>query len=156
MKKKELFDRTISILVKAYMDGTLLHGNCYACAVGNLVAGHMGYGYVHNEIINEPVWNCEPNKKYNPRGTWFGLLNEAKHMSEKEIERANEQIAITGYTLKGISYIEHCFENPDEIDYLSSDNDGYFGLMSVCDALMQIHQCNETEITEAKQLFVKV
>jgi len=43
MKNKKLFDKTISILVNAYLKGTLIHGDSCACAVGNLIAGHNNY-----------------------------------------------------------------------------------------------------------------
>ncbi len=40
MKNKSLYDKTVSILVDAYMNDTLQHGNCFACAVGNIVAAN--------------------------------------------------------------------------------------------------------------------
>ena len=67
---------------------------------------------------------------------------------------ANEQISITGYNLEQITAIEYSFENPQAVEYISDDVDGYFGLMAVCDTLMQIHSANEAEIAEAKQLFL--
>lgn len=42
MKRPELYQKTVDILVKAYFDDTLQHGNCYACAVGNIIAGNCG------------------------------------------------------------------------------------------------------------------
>jgi hypothetical protein len=42
MIKEPLYHKTIGILVDAYFDDTLQHGNCSACAVGNLVAAAKG------------------------------------------------------------------------------------------------------------------
>lgn len=41
MKNKEQFDNSIKVLVKAYLEGTLLHLEVCACAVGNLIADGM-------------------------------------------------------------------------------------------------------------------
>src|SRR5258706_8814339 len=42
MKNELLYNKTINILKEAYFNNTLQHNNCYACAVGNIIAGNMG------------------------------------------------------------------------------------------------------------------
>lgn len=54
MKNKELFDKTIGILVNAYLNDTLENANCHACAVGNLVATNCGYEMIQSE--NGCMW----------------------------------------------------------------------------------------------------
>jgi len=44
--KAASFENTVDILVKAYINDTLEHNNCYACAVGNIVAHNMGERFV--------------------------------------------------------------------------------------------------------------
>lgn len=36
------FNHSVNVLVKAYLNNTLAHSTCYACAVGNLVADGIG------------------------------------------------------------------------------------------------------------------
>jgi hypothetical protein len=39
------FNHTVNVLVKAYLNDTLRHNNCYACAVGNMIASANGFKY---------------------------------------------------------------------------------------------------------------
>ena len=43
---KATFENSVSVLVRAYMNDTLIHGNCFACAVGNLIVDANKYTYV--------------------------------------------------------------------------------------------------------------
>lgn len=151
MKNKELFDKTIGILVKAYFDNTLMHGTCYACAVGNLVCAGMGYKL--GGMKQRGQWNGGHAGPY-----WNNVFvtNPSTMLQIFDIDanegRAKRQIDSTGYSAKELASIEFAFETApfgnNESDYM------FNGLMAVCDALMQIHEANETEIAEAKALFV--
>lgn len=155
MKNKELFDRTIAILVKAYQQDTLMHTNCYACAVGNIVAGNMNIGYEKcNNVQYRITWDTEGGG-YMPQNTWLKLFNSGPHNQPTELQRklATEQINSTGYTIEQLKKIEEVFENECQDD--DDDFDGYKGLMAVVDILMKIHKAAAKEITEAKSLFIK-
>ncbi len=158
MKNQELFDRTISILVKAYFNDTLQHQYCACCAVGNLVAANMGYSVQKKSNVFSgyitPCWTeCTFNG--NLKTTDINELSTA----------AQIQINATGYTPYEIHIIEKAFEsvimNEDRkvlMAYKLNNMDEKWqvnGLMAVCDALMQIHEATPTEIQQAKSLFTK-
>jgi len=151
MKNQELFNKTISILVKAYIEDTLIHSNCHACAVGNLVAANMGYSYKANPVLpferDWPViWGHEEN--YSTLSTWYGVLR-----NRSESERGEIEINSTGYSKKELSLIEAAFESVDDCE--TKEKMMFDGLMAVCDSLMTIHEANESEIKEAKELFIQ-
>lgn len=144
MKNKELFDRTISILVKAYLNDTLRHGSCMACACGNLIAANNGY------IIGSSQWN---------EGTavWFNcIVLRGKFDSKETKQTAILQAKSTGYSIKNFKAIEKAFEGARIDKFKQSDRNMYAGLMAVVDVLQTIHNATSVEAAEAKSLFVKV
>ncbi len=141
MKNKELFDRTVSILVKAYLHETLQHADACACAVGNLV---MACG--------------EYEKGFND--DWFRCTHRGGIFGDNYYGEAKRQIDCTGYSPQEIASIEHVFENNHHVivgDNIVEDEDGYLGLMAVVDCLMEIHECKDEKVKEeTKAMFVKV
>lgn len=131
MKNKDLFNKTIGILVNAYMNNTLAHGSCMACAVGNLI---------FNNGQNHFSWMQT-------------VMNFRGRVKSDKDNAIIEKMEKTGYSLKQLSDIENAFNkgtgNMKDGDYNLN------GLMAVCDTLMQIHEATTKEITEAKQLFLK-
>ena len=156
MKNPELFHKTISILVKAYQKGTLIHGSCHACAVGNLVA-HC----TNREVIivdpdfKEAAWSYGGLPRWNSVFMTSSLAgqNIREYYYEGEAKR---EIDSTGYSLYELAKIEKAFESVEvEIEQENSDQHQFDGLMSVVDALMEIHEATKEEAEEAKLLFVK-
>lgn len=144
MKNPELFHKTISILVKAYQNETLRHGNCRACAVGNLVKANFPYCDMNTSFGWPSVFCTDGFGQYKNMNSYKGA--------------AKEQIDSTGYSVKELALIESAFEGveePCEANEYNSDQHQFDGLMSVVDALMIIHEANEEEVKEAKRLFVK-
>lgn len=147
MKNKELFDRTVKILVNAYLNNSLVHNNCCACAVGNIIAANMEIKY-------------DPYLKWVGRQLAWSKVFVTMPFKTDQIQRpwayagsAKEQIDATGYTWQELSIIESAFESaPRGID---SEERMYYGLMAVVDALCQIHQLNEETKKATKELFVK-
>lgn len=142
MKNKELFDRTIGILVKAYHSGELDYGDCAKCAVGSLVFAANPY---YNTYTEKTKWG---------RSVVFGTGK----LTGADEENAED----TGYSLVELAVIEKAFyegvslfENATDKPPLSEDEENFNGLMSVVDCLMEIHEANTAEVTEAKSLFVK-
>jgi hypothetical protein len=138
MYTKEQFHETVGILVRAYMNDTLEHAECGACAVGNIIAAKSP------ELYNE-----------NP-AAWY-------HPLERERPLAKKQLASTGYAFEDVMKIEKAFETCPIPDRLKNtwgnwkDPEWMFnGLMAVVDVLCEIHGMNETEKQESKALFVKV
>lgn len=139
MKKQELFNHTIDILVRAYQNGTLEHANCCACAVGNIIAANCGY-----EFDKKKAWPTLNWKDKSYPNNWFKIINGDRiNKDDRNIGQA--MIEKTGYSIKELAKIERIFENAKYFD-----EDGYRGLMKVVDVLMEIHECNE-KIVENKQ-----
>jgi hypothetical protein len=146
MKNKELFDKTISILVKAYMNDTLKHGECAYCVVGNLIhAG--GYNFDYDPFgENDTQWLRYLENTFKKTG------NGWKHSNLNPII-AIEQLSYVGYSHKDLFRIEKAFERCG----ISKDEDQHMlnGLMAVVNLLQEIHEVEEEEIKTAKLLFVK-
>lgn len=162
MKNKELFEKTISILVEAYLNGTLVKGNCQACAVGNIVAGNNDWNYITEDLVEEDFhWDCVPHIDM-IMGDWdieeikysyaqwynvFGTFSQKPFTKpENYIGGAKEQIDSTGYTWQELAEIEKAFEQSVDM---------YSGLMNVVEVLGEIHQVDEKIIEENKLMFVK-
>lgn len=147
MKNQELFDKTVSILVKAYQDGTLEHRECSACAVGNILgSGDWGKAfcteYSFSDLSDAPIL------KYNGTHIQRGDLGRAFLP-----ELTHVKIARSGYSYEELSDIEWAFETVDRGD--SADEYMFNGLMSVIDTLMVIHSATPQEAESAKLQFVK-
>lgn len=127
MKNEQLYYKTVNTLAKAYLEGTLEHHNCSACAVGNLVGGKQEWysslqSYRHNLYIPQVIDE-------------IGIL----------------QIEETGYTIEEIDRIEKVFEREGSFirnPYGDCDKDGFLGLMAVVDVLDGIHGNTDVSITE--------
>ncbi len=133
---KERFDKTVAILVKAYLNDTLEHGNPCACAVGNMISDGMNIPLACKIGNRKVTWGDE---SISP--DWF-------HHSLKET--AYLQVESTTYSRREINLIEHAFENAEH-----GDSDGYLGLMAVLDVLAKIHGISLYETETARKLFVK-
>lgn len=147
MKNQELFNKTISILVKAYFDGYLEATDCAACAVGNLVSANLGYERLEMNMFKDKsgkairvVWD---------EIVWVIRGDDHVITNAKEAKR---QVDSTGYTGEQLMHIELAFLN-DKASYDKMDN--FDRLMCVCDCLMKIHEATESEIAESKSLFIK-
>ena len=136
------FEKTVDLLVKAYLNDTLQHGNCTACAVGNIIADACGYKYV--KLKSKITKITRIRWKDNVRPRWF--FNGAG------VVKSDQTIA-TGYNVDELDKIEMAFESVEwDID---EDKYMFNGLMSVIDALATIHGIDLKQREEAKLLFVK-
>jgi len=168
---KELFHKSISVLVAGYFNGTLAHGSCYACAVGNLVAHGLGCKIIDDgerlTIHSRYRWtNDEPYpgsdggdvNKYGWGAAfatsidgWTGRKKQDVNIEALSGERVQSHIKATGYEWQDLARIEKAFESADR-----RRKDVMFnGLMKVVDVLCEIHGMNETEKEESKAMFVK-
>lgn len=147
MKNKELFDRTVKILVNAYLNNTLVHNNCCACAVGNLIAANLQIKY-------------DPYLKWTGRQLAWSKVFVTMPFKSEQVQRpwayngsAKEQIDATGYTWQELALIEAAFESAPK--NIGNDERMFSGLMAVVDALCQIHDLNEETKRATKELFLK-
>ena len=153
MKKKELFEKTVGILVNAYRNDTLEHRNCLACAVGNIIAANCGI----NDIISSAEWE----EKTGGFGSldWTGWTKVFMTVGTKQSINmsaykgvAKFQIDSTGYSWQDLAKIEYAFETTPRGN---NDDDWMLnGLLAVYDVLCDIHEVNPTEVKAGEEVFV--
>lgn len=151
MKNEELYHKTIGILVKAYLNDTLQHSKCQACAVGNLVCANMDITqYELHARIFENAISCELDGW---PSVFITNVPCQRVRPENYTGEAKEQIDSTGYLWEELAKIEFAFENSDE--GYNDDEWIYNGLMDVVEVLGEIHEVSEEQTEETKKLFVK-
>lgn len=135
MNNLEKFNHSVSILVKAYSNGTLNRMDCTACAVGNLIVG--------NGIDLRRT-----------QSKWHNYIHMNFCLDSGDYFTAIQQIEITGYTADQLGSIEKAFMNGSEVDFdMWSSERNFEGLMAVVDVLAEIHNIDLTVKDEAKVLF---
>lgn len=145
MYKKELYEKTVNILLDAYNKGMLEHGNCTACAVGNMVQQACGYNHQLNYDGDLSWIEAFPEWRF-----VFLTYEKYQELSESSYSGlAKEQIDSTGYTWKQLAEIEYAFESS-----ISNTKEGYnfwrraenqkqgqfIGLTAVLKVLKEIHE----------------
>jgi len=149
MNREALYNKTVDILYQSYLNDTLRHNDCAACAVGNIIAANLGFKVIHLNWLrddNEKADVCwqrvfyTDNKEqiYNPYG--YGGL-------------AKEQIDASGYKLSELMKIEYAFETADKGE--SKDDWMFNGLVAVIDVLDKIHEVEKnTTKKQFKELYL--
>jgi hypothetical protein len=150
MYKPELYHKTVNILYDAYFNDTLRHGNCNACAVGNLVAANLGIKYrpyigIFGDLVS---WNSARHIASSLIG-WPTVFTRFPGATEQEKNpfayegQAKIQIDSTGYTWRQLAKIEYAFETAKKG---RSDEDYMFnGLIAVLEVLKKIHKVEDDE-----------
>lgn len=141
---KATFDRTVGILVQAYLNDTLEHVNCHACAVGNIIAHEMGIKI----IPCDPQIYFKHHKWETGSPEWYNI-GKCRPCREQEL---------TGYTAEELTRIENAFEcrdNPELLCGTPCDEWMFIGLMQVVNVLAEIHNVDLSAKESAKALFVK-
>ena len=150
MNRPELYNKTVDILYNAYFNDTLECGNCYACAVGNLVAAANGYKMIKTE---HSKWGIQwEGHEYPFTNGWGGiaLWTNKKHYSKEGLR----QIESTGYSTREVVLIEQAFEHIENYSFTTSIDEYMFnGLCNVLEALKKIHDIpdNSPEVTRFRQ-----
>lgn len=178
MKREQLFNKTVGVLVDAYNNGTLEHQSCQACAVGNIISA----AYNNDRAGFETGWY------------WLiGLLRDAEEAGNEDClsllevrKRDIEKLeATTGYTLSELARIEEAFEGvqrtkevmdeiqeagnaamgkeldgPEWLEYnrlraevYKRDSSGVLGLRAVYDVLCDIHEVDLLKVAKAEEVF---
>lgn len=144
------FEKTVDILVKAYLNDTLRHGDCEACAVGNIVHAAGAPRYQSLGLMPD---SC---------GAWKGIFYTDSDDGIQTISDAQTDyfyrlglnvIGPTGYEWHELAKVEFAFEMADR--GASSEDWMFNGLMAVVDVLAEIHNVDLSVREEAKLLFVK-
>jgi len=162
MTNQKKFEHSVNVLLKAFLNNTLEHGSCHACAIGNLLKTNwwLRFFVTENErninfrqlkhkegyFIYKSIGNGATNPfMYKP-------ISEASEEVIKQIKEAKCAIDNSGYSITELQMIEFAFETANK----GKSNDDYMfnGLMAVVDVLAEIHQIDLTTVKETKELFV--
>jgi len=152
------FNHTVDVLVKAYLNDTLIQGSPCGCAIGNLIAHSLGKKVQITDAREfEGNWDGDVATPYD----WFGVLRPGRlsGITLNTIDKKNGafQLSIIGYSVIEIGRIESAFEEHEGSFYnYNTDSSRFDGLMRVVDVLAEIHGIDLTAKEEAKLLFVKV
>lgn len=156
MINETLYNKTVNILVDAYFNDTLEHGNQCGCAVGNMVAANMGI------VIKKEV----PSEEDGYEGIisyWFDKYSQWKDASwyafikrdredyscfEYDHSLAKKQIRSTGYSYYELAKIEKAFESAIG---KSIEDRRFNGLMAVVEILDEIHENKNPEVSTASK-----
>jgi hypothetical protein len=151
------FENSVSVLVKAYLNETLTHGDCLACAVGNLVSAACNYDPIDHLFAS--TFDIDGGYKGKGWAAVFCTIGDTDDDKRQYIRQssytgeAKEQIDATGYTWQQLAKIEKAFELAPKG---KNDDEWMFnGLMSVVDVLAEIHNVDLTTKESAKLLFIK-
>ena len=142
------FNHTVNVLVKAFLNDTLEHENCAACAVGNIICAS---GINLKDGFEANAWFytiCSLIRKDSQRAAFTTPTKQRTGLA---------QMAATGYTIKELNLIELAFESePEYIESGVNEDRMFNGLMKVVDVLADIHGISLESKEEAKLLFVKI
>jgi len=140
MNRPQLFERSVDVLVEAYFNDTLRHGDDCACAVGNLVAAELHGASTEADSILE--WPNHSDGK-----GWYDSMTDYKY-EEREVEIAEP----LDYDNDEIVAIEDAFELAWFDEDLNENADKRFeGLMNVLDVLFYIHDVEDQSVREASR-----
>jgi hypothetical protein len=162
MTDREKFFDTVGILVEAYLNDTLVHGDPCGCGGGNIIANKIGAKIIITDRERPTAtWvNCSPN--VNADGfDWLQRVKAGAVPFGNPI-LGEEHIKLTGYSVEQFCEIESAFESVVRVTNGKAvtvdfrlDPDGFKGLMKVCDVLAEIHNIDLEVRESAKLLFVK-
>lgn len=162
------FEETVSVLVRAYLNDTLQHRSCYACAVGNLVANGLQITMTKYNL-KWPGFPYPANDRGCPVGWGAAFSSDEAGFSDRVKQSIDEsvlrvpavrnQIKATGYKWQELARIEFAFESVDKKfdadDEINYDAWMFDGLMAVLEVLADIHGVSLEVKESAKLQFVK-
>lgn len=162
----EKFHETVGVLAKAYMNNTLIHGKCTACAVGTICGGRWEWGAVFSSEINSLDGFILTINQFTAYGedeavtSFLGMRSVSKIESNSLRDRKQDGLKViseTGYTPKELARVEYAFEQViiGRPAGKYQDEDMFNGLMAVVDVLADIHGIDLSVKEESKLLFVK-
>lgn len=137
---KATFDHSVKVLIAAYLNDTLQHTNCHACAVGNLIADANGWKLKRQcwdttGVLSVLTWEGFAYEQ----AVWADVFVTEAFVQEMNLKNyrgiPKAQIDSTGYTVKQLARIEYAFETADD-----SDDWMYNGLVAVINVLASIHE----------------
>lgn len=130
MIRESLYHKTSDVLYQAYFKDELKHGDCSACAVGNICKAAGASNQVR--MLWKYVFVTETNL-FLGQHQW---INEDRYSGVPK-----KVIDATGYTWQELAKIEYAFETAPKGN---NDEDWMFnGLVAVLDVLKEIHEVTD-------------
>lgn len=161
------FKHSVGVLVLAYLNDTLSHGQCDRCAVGNLLGGHkewalvfctQSHGNDRQQVIALGEREYVDRMSMKPaQVTWFTMDEEKLGMLNAK-SFGLSLIRNSGYTVLELARVEAAFEATNLCPYSlvwRKDENMFNGLMAVVDVLADIHGVDLTVREEAKIPFIE-
>lgn len=142
---KPTFENSTNVLIKAYLEGTLIHANCHACAVGNLIASANGIKFRRQDDYCDTsrfrfLWDMAEYSDANWINVFCTNGKRQRITLENYQGQAKVEIDSTGYSVQELARIEYAFETAD----FGADDWEYAGLVAVFNVLADIHQVDLT------------
>lgn len=139
MNRIELYKKTEGVLYQAYFDDTLKHGNCAACAVGNICVEAARKTRLTNYMWNL-LFMTDPDTM---------IQQEFRINPDNSGDRAAlNLVAATGYTKKELMRIEWAFESASK--GFCSEDYMFNGLVAVLEVLKEIHELTDEDMDLGK------
>lgn len=158
MNRPKIYHKSVDILYNAYFNDTLRHSNCYACAVGNLVAANMGKKFTRHSVRDtkydrclELGWdgeNCYIDETSVDMAGWYTILCGYDEIYfPRAFSKGQKELSAIGYDLEEVTLIEAAFESAPKGE---NDEDWMFnGLVAVLEVLKEIHEVTDEEVIQS-------
>jgi hypothetical protein len=155
----ERVQKAIDIFLDSLNDGTLIAGNCAACAVGNLVAANCGVKlYLTTDSCGDKIVRPEYDSAFLPElgreaklRSWVNLFCTGLRQVRANIEgfipeTQEEMMAIvnrTGFTIDELAEIEYTFETVAS----------HQGVIHALEAVVQVMLNFDDNVEDVKEVF---
>ena len=155
----ERVQKAIDIFLDSLNDGTLIAGNCAACAVGNLVAANCGVKlYLTIDSCGDKTVKPEYDSAFLPEigrpaalRSWVDLFCTGSHQVRSNIKGftpgfQEEMLAIvnrTGFTIDELAEIEYTFETVAR----------HQGVIDALEAVVQVMLNFDDNVEDVKEVF---
>ena len=144
--RKELYKKTVDILYYAYFNNTLRHSNCFACAVGNIIAANRGFTFTPSKPIG--IRWADRHEASEWHYVFCTTMGRQIIQTNNYKGKAKEQIDSTGYSLAELAKIEFAFETAEPGK--NAEDRMFNGLVAVLDILKEIHQVSDNNEVMAR------
>lgn len=136
---KATFENTMDILVKAYLNDTLKHGDSASCAVGNICNGEKEWAHLFVTLTDSHEQIIASDGQFISHKLFE---NKTTRIPKDEIEMGKLNFALevvnkTGYSVKELAKIEYAFETALKGE--SNDDWMFNSLLAVLEVVAEIH-----------------
>ena len=135
MNRRELYQETVDIILDAYNQKKLIHGNPCRCFIGNIISSRANCDFYSDNI--NPYWIQALTFHRSKL-----LAHDAHIFIEEHVKEGMKQIEKSGYTIEEVDRLEHVFEEEYEKEAFDSQ---YLGMVAALNELAKIHEADPIE-----------